>query len=129
VGQQHALIIDDNLDNLGILAQMLSLEGIDYTQIINPTQVNRVLNSMSRLDVVFLDLEMPEMDGYKVLEHLKSDARFQNVPVVAYTVHVSEINVARQLGFHSFLGKPLDADRFPDQLARILRGERVWVVA
>jgi hypothetical protein len=45
---------------------------------------------------------------------------------VAYTVHVSEINTVYQMGFHSFLGKPLDSDLFPDQLARILRGERVW---
>ena len=44
-----------------------------------------------------------------------------------YTVHVSEIGVARDLGFHSFLGKPLDVDKFPEQLKRILNDEPVWV--
>jgi hypothetical protein len=43
-----------------------------------------------------------------------------------YSVHASEINRARDMGFHSCLGKPLNADDFPEQLARILRGERVW---
>jgi two-component system, cell cycle response regulator DivK len=60
------------------------------------------------------------------LEKLKADARYQQVPIVAYTVHVSEINVAYQRGFDSFIGKPVDPDRFPGQLARILRGEAVW---
>jgi CheY-like chemotaxis protein len=85
-----------------------------------------VLNELAAIDVVFLDLEMPGANGYQVLEKLRADPRFQSVPVVAYTVHVSEISVAHEQGFHSFLGKPLDADRFPDQLARILSGESVW---
>jgi two-component system, cell cycle response regulator DivK len=125
----HALIIDDNKDNLGILAQLLSLEGVSHTGINNPARVKDALTQLERVDIVFLDLEMPGIDGYNVLKMLKADARFKTVPVVAYTVHVSEINTARQLGFHSFLGKPLDADRFPEQLARILRGEHVWVTA
>jgi DNA-binding NarL/FixJ family response regulator len=60
---------------------------------------------------------------------LKSYEYLGRVPVVAYTVHVSEINRAYQLGFHSFIGKPIDPDKFPDQLARILRGEPVWATA
>lgn len=126
MSQPHALIVDDNANNLGVLAEMLSLEGVNYTKVLNPNLLEGILNEMSQLDVIFLDLEMPDIDGYTILEYLKSDERFQQIPVVAYTVHVSEINTARKLGFHSFLGKPLDADRFPSQLAKILRGERVW---
>jgi two-component system cell cycle response regulator DivK len=69
---------------------------------------------------------MPGLNGYDVLAQLRTDMLFQTVPVVAYTVHVSEINAAHEKGFDSFIGKPLDPDRFPDQLARILRGEPVW---
>ncbi len=50
------------------------------------------------------------------------------IPIVAYTVHISEINMARQVGFHSFLGKPLDMDSFPHHLSQILSGEGVWVI-
>jgi CheY-like chemotaxis protein len=125
----HALIIDDNSNNLGVLAELLALEGVTYTAVQNPTTVKDILQKIKQLDVIFLDLEMPGINGYDMLKIFKADARFGKVPVVAYTVHVSEVNVANQLGFHSFLGKPLDADRFPDQLARILRGERVWSLA
>lgn len=51
-----------------------------------------------------------------------------DVPIVAYSVHVSEIEIARRAGFDGFLGKPLDADRFSDQLRRILSGEQVWEI-
>src|SRR5215207_10197663 len=125
----HALIIDDNASNLGVLGELLSLEGVSFTKVQDPTKFQSVSKTLSRVDVVFLDLEMPQLDGYKVLELLRADSRYDDVPVVAYTVHVSEINVARDMGFHSFLGKPLDVDRFPDQLARILRGEPVWGIS
>jgi CheY-like chemotaxis protein len=64
-----------------------------------------------------------------VLQLIKANSRFQSVPVVAYTVHVSEINTAQDMGFDGFLAKPLDSDRFPGQLNRILNGEPVWEMA
>jgi two-component system sensor histidine kinase/response regulator len=122
----HALIIDDNADNVGILEEMLTMEGINFTSLHDPAKLEAKIKNQPSYDVVFLDLEMPNVDGYEMFRRLKADARFQNVPIVAYTVHVSEINEIRKLGFHSFLGKPLDADAFPRQLQRILKGERVW---
>ncbi len=129
MSNRHALIIDDNPNNLGILAELLTMEGVNSTQVQHIKHLSAALQDVAELDVIFLDLELPDATGYQLLETLKSDVRFQDVPIAAYTVHVSEVHVARNKGFHSFLGKPLDADRFPDQLARILRGEHVWAVA
>jgi len=129
MGQVHALVIDDNIKNVNILAHLLSEQGVDSTRVTHPNQLDTVLQSIGKVDVVFLDLEMPGMDGYDVLGRLRTEMRFQAVPVVAYTVHVSEINAAYEQGFDSFLGKPLDPDRFPDQLARILSGQPVWEAA
>lgn len=122
----QALIVDDNKKNVVILSRMLLDEGIESIQVTNPARLGEVLNEASNCRVIFLDLEMPGIDGYQILEKLKSDSRFQSTPIVAYTVHVSEIQVAHGKGFNGFIGKPLDSDRFPDQLARILRGEPVW---
>ncbi len=122
----YAMIVDDNPKNLHILAKMLEAEGVATVEVPSPTQLDDVLAEIDALDVIFLDLEMPGLNGYEVLEMLKADPRFAHVPVVAYTVHVSEITVAHQLGFHSFIGKPLDMEKFPGQLSRILAGEHVW---
>jgi two-component system cell cycle response regulator DivK len=124
--QLHALIVDDNQDNSAILAQLLSMEGIKSTRVEEPIKLEKLLPSLPTTQVVFLDLEMPKLNGYQVFNQFRSIPTFRNVPIVAYTVHVSEINTARRLGFHSFLAKPIDQDNFPEQLARILSGEQVW---
>jgi len=126
MSQQYALIIDDNIKNVNVLAQLLTLQQFESIKVFNPNELDSLLKTLPAVKVIFLDLEMPTLDGYTILERLKSDPRFQNIPVVAYTVHLSEINVAYQQGFDSFIGKPLDADKFPEHLARILEGEAVW---
>lgn len=123
---KHALIIDDNASNIAVLAEMLSLEGWTYTKVQDMVKLGDTLAQLKHVDIVFLDLEMPAFNGYAVYQHLREDPRFEGVPVVVCSVHVSEINNARDRGFNSFLGKPLNADRFPEQLARIMRGEPVW---
>jgi two-component system cell cycle response regulator DivK len=122
----HALIIDDNAKNANVLATMLNQEQVTSTQLLNPYDLDTVLDTLREIAVVFLDLEMPGIDGYDVLKKLKANERFNAIPIIAYTVHISEIHAALQSGFNGFLGKPLNADKFPQQIARILRGEPVW---
>jgi len=124
MSQRHALVIDDNKQNLKVLVQLLTREGISSTEVLDPRTLDHVLPGLGPVDVVFLDLEMPGVDGYTVKDQLR--ARIGQTPIVAYTVHVSEINTVRNVGFDGFLGKPVDGKRFPQQLARILGGEPVW---
>lgn len=79
----------------------------------------------SDIQVVFLDLEMPAINGYEALPIIKHHPNFAHTPVIAYSVHVSEMQRALDMGFDGFLGKPLSAEAFPDQLQRILNGEQV----
>jgi CheY-like chemotaxis protein len=126
VQQPHALIIEDNSKNALVLANLLAKRGVSSTRILNPGEALPILQTIERVDLVFLDLEMPGQNGYDVLSMIRADSRYSHLPVIAYTVHVSEIHHAYEMGFHSFLPKPLDPDRFPDQIARILKGENVW---
>src|SRR5689334_9308547 len=108
-----ALVIDDNRKNLHVLANLLNRDRVDHTDLQDPTLVHSTLPNLERHDVVFLDLEMSGLVGYDVLKIFQADVRFCSVPVVAYTVHVSEAGEAYDQGFHSFLAKPLDPDKFP----------------
>jgi len=120
----HALVVDDNPQNVKVLTQMLSKQGVTSDEFGNPAKLSDNLPALGQVDVVFLDLEMPGLDGYVVKEMLRQ--HLGDVPIIAYTVHVSEINVVRRLGFNGFLSKPLSSERFPGQLACILKGEAVW---
>jgi len=125
MAQFHAIIIDDDAYNIHIMERLLDQEDISYTSITDPIQLESVLQAQPRIDIIFLDLEMPKLDGYEVLEILKSRIA-PNIPIVACTVHTAEINATRQQGFSSFVAKPVDADRFATQVHRILNGEAVW---
>jgi CheY-like chemotaxis protein len=87
-----------------------------------------VLETSPMPDVIFLDLEMPGNSGYQVFEALKSIPQTQNVPMVAYTTHISHANQVKQSGFDGFLGKPLNRHEFPKILEQILNGESVWII-
>jgi two-component system cell cycle response regulator DivK len=122
----HALIIDDNEDNVDVLGLMLAQQGVTYTAITLPRHLNTVINQLERIDLIFLDLEFPNYNGLEMCAELQAHPRLAGVPVVAYTVHTSEVREVREAGFHSFLGKPLNGQRFPEQIQRLLNGESVW---
>lgn len=125
----QALIIDDNAKNVTVLARLLAEQGIATQQLTNPALLGAALQELETLNLVFVDLEMPGMDGFQVLQQIRANPRVGSAFAVAYTVHVSEIHVAHERGFDSFIGKPIDPDKFPEQVHRILRGEAVWETA
>ncbi|MEO0561949.1 MAG: response regulator, partial [Chloroflexota bacterium] len=121
-----ALVIDDNKKNIAVMEALLEDEGFQVYSLINPNQIDSEQLAEENISVVFLDLEMPTADGYEVLQHLRTISGLDVTPIIACTVHLGEMKHTQDNGFDGFLGKPLDADRFPGQLSRILRGESVW---
>jgi CheY-like chemotaxis protein len=124
VTQLHALVVDDNLQNVRVLAQLLNKQGVTSTEVTDPRKLSATIAALQTPAVIFVDLEMDEIDGFSAKNILRG--QYGGVPIIAYTVHVSEMNAVRDAGFDGLLAKPLDDQRFPDQLARILRGEPVW---
>lgn len=124
---KHALIIDDDSYNVYIMERFLDRENISYTAIADLSALENKLKQLKRIDLVLLDLEMPKRNGYEIVKVLK-EYLDNNIPIVACTVHTAEINRTKKLGFSGFIAKPLDMDRFPDQVNRILNGEAVWDV-
>lgn len=123
---KHALIIDDDPMSLEILTQLLELENFTSTAVQDSSVIDQVLQTLSQVDIVFLDLEMPAVNGYSVLKYLKNDVGM-TAPIVAHTVHMGESHNALAMGFDAFISKPVESDEFHSQLQQILRGERVWV--
>jgi len=123
----RALIIDDDEASVNVLGYLLHALEVEVDVITDSHWISEKIGTITRPHVVFLDLEMPAMNGYQVLSSLRGLPLFQGVPIIAYTTHVSHMNEARSAGFDGFLGKPLERKTFPDLLAMMLRGEGVWV--
>jgi two-component system cell cycle response regulator DivK len=124
------LIVEDNVRNYALLARLLAFMGVKQTEwkrsgwhVLEFAQ-----DTMPYIDLILLDIHLPEEDGYEVLARLRKDERFRNTPVVAVTADVSSnnLNRAQAAGFDGFLAKPINVDLFPDQIRRILEGESVW---
>lgn len=122
----HALIVEDDQQSASVIERMLALQGISSTVVYSAAGVDDVLASRLEVHIVFVDLALPIVNGYGVLEKIRRESRFDNVPVVACTVYSDEINNAHQSGFHSFIAKPLRMDTFHDQVKRILANEHIW---
>jgi two-component system, cell cycle response regulator DivK len=119
-----ALVIDDNSENVEVLTSLIASQGGEVASFKDPTKALAALKTLENVNMVFVDLDMPKLSGFDMLAPLREGV--PNVPVIAYTVHISEIDVVRKLGFDGFLGKPVDHDRFPALIQRILKGQAIW---
>lgn len=125
----HVLVVEDNVPNFVLIARMLAFMGVQRCEWkTSGWQVANYADTLQRVDLILLDIRLPYEDGYQALAKLRQSPRLKEVLVVAVTAEASEEQVrkARAAGFDGFLGKPLDLDRFPEQVRRILAGEPVW---
>jgi len=78
-------------------------------------------------DIVLLDIEMPELDGFELLEKLRADARFAQLPVVMLTGRedIASIDRAFQLGANSFVAKPINWRQLSYSIRYVLRTTRM----
>ncbi|HML41132.1 MAG TPA: response regulator [Bellilinea sp.] len=122
------LVVEDNVSNFVLIARMLGFLGIHCEWKTSGYEVVEYADTLPRLDLVLMDIRLPYEDGYAALAKIRASQRLKSVPVVAVTAEASleQVNKAKRSGFNGFLGKPLDPDRFPDQIQRILAGEPVW---
>ena len=126
------LIVEDNLNNFILMTRLLAFLGVKKCEWkASGWKVLEFAETLGNINLILMDIALPDADGFESLASLRSHPRFQNVPIVAVTADISLKNVtrAREAGFDGFIGKPLDPDRFPEQVRRVLQGEEVWELA
>ena len=102
------LIVDDQESNVALLQQLLSQAG--YTHVsatLKPLEVC-ALHRKNRYDLILLDLQMPGMDGFQLLEALKTNADDGYMPVIVLTAQPGHKLRALQAGAKDFISKPFD---------------------
>ncbi|MBT4458654.1 MAG: response regulator [Anaerolineae bacterium] len=122
------LVVEDNVSNFVLIARMLGYLGIHCEWKTSGYEVVEYADTLPRLDLILMDIRLPYEDGYGALKKIRKSERLSATPIVAVTAEASpeQMKKSRAAGFDGFLGKPLDPDRFPEQIRRILSGEPVW---
>jgi two-component system cell cycle response regulator DivK len=122
------LVVEDNVSNFLMIARMLGYLGIHCEWKTSGYEVVEYTDTLPRIDLILMDIRLPYEDGYGALIKIRASERLKLVPIVAVTADASkeQMDKARNSGFDGFLGKPLNPDRFPDQIRNVLAGEQVW---
>ena len=121
------LVVDDNDDNRYTLTRRLKREG--YTNLTTANDGKEALDLLKsrKFDLVLLDIMMPEMNGYQVLEHLKADDALRHVPVIMISADGEVESVVRciELGAEDYLRKPFDATLLRARVGASLEKKRL----
>jgi two-component system cell cycle response regulator DivK len=128
--EAYVLVIEDDPSNLMVVTDLLRLVGVRYINSrASGWQGIKLAESLPRLDLILLDIQLPREDGYTILQQIRSHPKLKATKVVAVTANVMPQDEARAraAGFDGFIGKPLDFDRFPQQIEGLLQGEEVWM--
>ncbi|MFB0537065.1 MAG: response regulator [Anaerolineae bacterium] len=125
----HILVVEDNVHNYVLVARLLAFLGVKHQEWKRSGwQVLEFADSMPRVDLILMDIHIPYEDGYDALAKLRAHPRFADTLIVAVTVEATADNMrrAKAAGFNGFIGKPIDPDRFLEQIKLILQGQPVW---
>jgi two-component system, chemotaxis family, chemotaxis protein CheY len=118
----NLLIVDDSNSMRTVVKKIVGLTGLETNQILEADNGRKALDVLSGnwVDVVILDINMPEMNGLELLKRMSEDAVLKNIPVVMMTTEASEMHMktAFELGAKGFIRKPF----VPEELKKMLLG-------
>ena len=115
------LYIEDNFENRILVRRVLENEG--YTVVEAPNAKTGLAQAQAhRPDLILMDINLPEVDGYTTTARIKATPGLESVKVVALTANVMKGDREKTLaaGCDGYIQKPIDVDQLPRQIARFL---------
>ena len=115
------LYIEDNRDNRILVRRVLEVEGYTMVEAEDGWIALRAARA-ERFDLILVDINLPEVDGYEVTARLKELDTLEDVPIIAITANVMKGDREKTLaaGCSGYIQKPIDVDLLPMQVAAFL---------
>jgi len=116
------LVADDKATSRELLRTVLEREGYNVLEAGNGVEAVKSARDM-RPDLIILDLHMPELDGFGVIETLRADGDFAETPIVALTASAMQGDRERALsmGFTGYVTKPIHLSALRSEVLRLIR--------
>lgn len=108
-----ALVVEDNRINQQVAKELLEKAGITVDIVRDGAQAIKAVDG-SHFDLVLMDVQMPDMDGYQATRMMRKDPRFEQLPIIAMTAHalVGDREKCLAAGMDDYLTKPIDPTKF-----------------
>jgi two-component system, cell cycle response regulator DivK len=115
------LYVEDNPDNRSLIRRVLEAENYAVVEAINAQQALEKLD-VNNIDLVLMDINMPDMDGYTLTAKIKAIDKFSQIPIVAVTANVMRGDREKSLGAgcNGYIQKPIDIDTLSQQIERFI---------
>jgi len=116
------LLVDDDMRNLFALSKILKERGMEIIKAENGKNALDMLDLYPEIDLVLMDIMMPEMDGYEAMKLIRAQMRFVKLPVIALTAKAMKDDKQKCMdaGANDYITKPIDVER-------LLSLMRVWL--
>ena len=116
------LLVEDNENNRYLATILLEREGFVVTVAVNGKEALEAARR-DKPDLVVMDIQLPEMDGYETAEHFKRDPALADIPLVGVSSFAMAGDRAKALkvGFAAYIEKPINTDTFGQEIGRLLR--------
>jgi len=118
----HILYVEDDPSNRLLVRRILEAEGYSITEAVTGYDGLEVAARL-KPDLILLDINLPEMDGYDLARRFRETPGLQRVPILALTANVMKGDRERTLaaGCNGYIQKPIDVDRLPEQIRAALQ--------
>lgn len=126
---KHLFIVEDDMNNRIVYQIALKKYGVTMEFDKWGQYTLETLMKLPQIDLIILDLMLPGwVNGFDLFKTIRSNDRFASVPIVAISASDPEESVpkAQSMGFSGYISKPIDFDRFPEQVLALINGEEVW---
>jgi signal transduction histidine kinase/DNA-binding response OmpR family regulator len=107
------LVVDDDQRNVFALSKILIERGMEVIKAENGKNALEILDTQSGIDMVLMDIMMPELDGYEAMKQIRLNGKFRNLPVIALTAKAMKDDKLKciEAGANDYIAKPIDVDR------------------
>ncbi|HAN45393.1 MAG TPA: response regulator [Cyanobacteria bacterium UBA8156] len=121
-GSFNVLIVDDNEMNRDTLARRLRQQGFSSKMAVDGREALSIVRN-EKFDLVLLDIMMPEVDGYEVLQTIKTDEGLRHIPVIMISAmeEIESVMKCMEMGAEDYLTKPFDPVLLQAAIARCLK--------